>query len=479
MIIKKSVPGFIYKNIPVLVNYNTEGFITVIFAFKKKNLLTVNGFSINNIPCTLITVYDKSVRFRSNFLIIIFLFCNFRSMLFKEVDYAIFIVKSVYIIGLVDVAVSIILIISRMCINGIFPAVSVNIVKKSFSALGCIFTTCFLLVRFENIFLIKGVFDKFAIALIPVNVEIYPSKAVIVRVMYQIIGINAVNNGIFSLCRNIFLKHFFFGSTFLINNRPFFKLRIGIGIINAVKLCVIDCSFNSRKGGTFTFIIKINCHLLACFNVIFGNVIIHIRLIGNNAVKGVFFNPCFSGMKELIFEVKEHTAHFSEALKACGFPCGSVADIYKTVCIRKTLISLFIKLIYKIHILNIINNSADKGSVFIACNGQSCLVTVNSSAEFCNSRTRKNICNLQCGFRIGVYVSSVLSRQISVLNITDNFCIIPVLLCKGFYNSKRSVSISITDGNGIFVSDSCGIHNMLRIKSVHYSLNILCGKIDK
>ena len=184
------------------------------------------------------------------------------------------------------------------------------------------------------------------------------------------------------------------GCTLFIVVFPLHKLSGGVGIAYVMSVRISNRIIDVSECGTLALIIKIYGNLFPCFGVIFGNVIIHIRLIGNNAVKGVFFNPCFSGMKELIFEVKEHTAHFSEALKACGFPCGSVADIYKTVCIRKTLISIFTQLIHKVHILNVINYPADKGCVGITNNSQSCITAVEPAAKFHLSIARKNVCNL-------------------------------------------------------------------------------------
>ena len=175
---------------------------------------------------------------------------------------------------------------------------------------------------------------------------------------------------------------------------PLHKLPCGIGVSYIVFIGISNGIIDISECWAMSLIIKINSSFLACFGVIFGNVIVGIFFIGNDTIKRIVLNTHFRGVKKLIVGVKKHISCFFQTFKACGFPCLHIADIHKPVCIGSTLIALFTQLIHKIHILNVINYPADKGSIVISYNSQSCIAAVDPAAEFHLSVTRKNVCNL-------------------------------------------------------------------------------------
>ena len=184
------------------------------------------------------------------------------------------------------------------------------------------------------------------------------------------------------------------GCTLFIVVFPLHKLSGGVGIAYVMSVRISNRIIDVSECGTLALIIKIYGNLFPCFGVIFGNVIVHIRLIGNDTEECVFFNTHFRRVEKFIVGVKEHIPSFFQTFKACGFPCLHIADIYKPVCIGSTLIAIFTQLIHKVHILNVINYPADKGCVGITNNSQSCITAVEPAAKFHLSIARKNVCNL-------------------------------------------------------------------------------------
>ena len=172
------------------------------------------------------------------------------------------------------------------------------------------------------------------------------------------------------------------GSTFFIIDSPVFKLIFGVGIINAVSSCIIKCFVNRRKCGTSALIIKIYSSFLIRFGVIFGNVIVHILLVGNDTEERVFLNANCCGVEELIVGIKEHISCLTQTFKACSFPCLHIADIYKAVGVGNAFISLFPQFIHKVHILNIINDPADSSSIFLTHHRKSCTVAAYPARKF-------------------------------------------------------------------------------------------------
>ena len=193
---------------------------------------------------------------------------------------------------------------------------------------------------------------------------------------------------------DIFFVHLPVGCTFFIVVAPLHKLTCGVGIAYVMPVRISNRIIDVCECGTLALIIKIYGNLFPRFGIIFGNVIVHIRLIGNDTEECIFLNAHCRMVKKFIVGVKKHISCFFQIFKACGFTRLHIADIYKTVCIGNTLIALFTQLIHKIHILNVINYSADEGSIVISYNSQSCITAVDPAAEFHLSVTRKNVCNL-------------------------------------------------------------------------------------
>ena len=186
----------------------------------------------------------------------------------------------------------------------------------------------------------------------------------------------------FRLNDDVIFISFPVGSTFFIICSPVFKLIFGIGIINAVSSRIFKCFVNRRKCRTSALIIKIYSSFLIRFGIIFGNVIVHIFLVGNDTEERIFLNANCCGVEELIVGIKEHIPCFTQTFKACSFPCLHIADIYKAVGVGNTLVSLFTQLIHKVHILNIINDPADGSSIFLSDHRKSCIVAAYPAREF-------------------------------------------------------------------------------------------------
>ena len=209
-------------------------------------------------------------------------------------------------------------------------------------------------------------------------------------------------------------------STFFIICYPLHKLPRGVGIAYIVFIGISNGIIDISECGAMSLIIEINSSFLACFGVIFRNVIVGIFLIGNDTIKRIVLNTHFRGVKKLIVGVKKHIPCFAKTFKACGFTCSDILNIHKSIGVGNALIALFTQFIHKIHILNVINYPADKGCVAIPSNRYCCAVGIYSSRKFYSRISRKNIGCLQCRFGIGIDIFSLGGRQVLILSISDN-----------------------------------------------------------